>query len=661
MPQKDAGGRKLERLSQVILQNAAVVAVAALLVVPCFVHGIPPGNDATTHVNYQRHFSEQFWHGEMYPRWLTESNKGFGSPIFFLQYPLPYWITALLRPVLSFAPDAGREAKELGISIFLILAAAGMAARFWFRRFTGPVVSTLAAIAYLALPYILEQGVYFRAAIGELCAYIWMPLLLGLCELLSRESWIVLPMGAAFGLFLVSNVLYAALFVPLFFAYAFFSGGEAKRPAATTMALISSSVLLGTGLAALYVVPFAAYRAWFDLPQLNSSLSEFAMARYFLFETGQSLRVHEIAVGLTGTLCFGLVALWGVLRARGDKFLQILMGGSLMLGALACIPSLGAMLIRKSGFVIDSFDRFDQWSPRMMVILSSTLVAGLIGYCQLSREERGWRESTLVVASCVAFVAMLPFSAPIWKFIPALEAIQFPYRIGGLLSVAVAGLLAATFESLHRHKRADNGSRRWGYLAVSGAVLWLIAGGAYTWRVDWRIRTYIIDNYEVNRDIDIMYRAYVPAGMLRAFSDRMGTKPEFPHLSTPQPGDGTFRNELISGRCTTSVWREDSRTLRVSADCDGEARLKVGQLYFSLWKVVPIVQSPITPKVCAAADGLIELALPPGKQEVRLMLARGAPERWGRWISLTVLLISAFAFLVLSPWGFWRKPAVVRP
>jgi hypothetical protein len=659
MPQKDTEERKLERLSQVILQNAAVIAVAALLVVPCFVHGIPPGNDATTHVNYQRHFSEQFWHGEMYPRWLTESNKGFGSPIFFLQYPLPYWITALLRPVLSFAPDAGREAKELGISIFLILAAAGMAARFWFCRFTGPVVSTLAAIAYLALPYILEQGVYVRAAIGELCAYIWMPLLLGLCELLSRESWIVLPMGAAFGLFLVSNVLYAALFVPLFFVYAVFSGGEAKRPAGTTMALTSSSVLLGTGLAALYVVPFAAYRVWFVLPQLASSLPGFAMARYFLFETGQSLRVHEIAIGLTGTLGFGLVALWGVLRTRGDKFLQILMGGTLMLGALACIPSLGATLIRKSGFVIDSFDRHDQWSPRMMVVLFSTLVAGLIGYCQLSREERGWRERTLVVASCLAFVAMLPFSAPIWKFVPALEAIQFPYRIGGLLTVAVAGLLAATFESLHRHKRAGNGGRRWGYLAVSGALFWLIAGGAYTWRVDWRIRTETIDDYEVNHDVDIMYRTYVPAGMLRAFSDRMGTKPEL-SLATPQPGDGTFRNELISGRCATSVWREDSRTLRVSADCDGEARLKVGQLYLPLWKVVPIVQAPVTPKVSAAYDGLIELSLPPGKQEVRLILARGAPERWGYWISLAVLLISAVAFLV-SPWGFGRRPAVARP
>jgi len=81
--------------------------------------------DAVTHIQYQHHFSEQFWKGDLYPRWLAGSNKGYGSPIFLVQYPVPYWITAVLRPITRFRSDSTRDARTLGVFCFLALARRG--------------------------------------------------------------------------------------------------------------------------------------------------------------------------------------------------------------------------------------------------------------------------------------------------------------------------------------------------------------------------------------------------------------------------------------------------------------------------------------------------------------------------------------------------------
>jgi hypothetical protein len=73
------------------------------------------------HIVYQRCFCWEFWHGDFYPRWLAEANKGYGSPIFMVQYPLPYVVMTLLHPILHFAPTSTQESRELGVYCFLPL------------------------------------------------------------------------------------------------------------------------------------------------------------------------------------------------------------------------------------------------------------------------------------------------------------------------------------------------------------------------------------------------------------------------------------------------------------------------------------------------------------------------------------------------------------
>jgi hypothetical protein len=91
-------------LGELIAHITAIIVVSAILCLPLLSVGVFTGAyDAPTHALYQYYFSRQFWNGDFYPRWLAEANKGYGSPVFLIQYPFPYFITALLRPILSFA------------------------------------------------------------------------------------------------------------------------------------------------------------------------------------------------------------------------------------------------------------------------------------------------------------------------------------------------------------------------------------------------------------------------------------------------------------------------------------------------------------------------------------------------------------------------------
>ena len=181
---------------QALLGNLAVVTFACLLALPCILWGIPHGFTPDLHINYSHNFTAQFWDGDVYPRWLVGSNAGYGSPIFLVQYPLPYVLSALIRPIVSFPPDASREARELGIVFFIELMAAGLAARFWLRRFVGPTAATLAALTYMALPYILDVEFYMRTSIGAVCTMIWMPLALGLAESIRLRPRVVVGLGS---------------------------------------------------------------------------------------------------------------------------------------------------------------------------------------------------------------------------------------------------------------------------------------------------------------------------------------------------------------------------------------------------------------------------------------------------------------------------------
>lgn len=623
------------------MQLLVILLAAVLLCLPCLFYGLPPGYNAPTHVKYQHHFSRQFWNGEMYPRWLTEENKGYGSPIFLVQYPLPYYVTALLRPVTSF-PVASRESRELGLLCCLALAAAGLAAWLWLRKFTNPLAATLAAVVYMSLPYILENGIYSRVAIGELCTFVWMPLALSICESMYKRRSAVFALSGVFALILLSNFLTGLLFAPALTTYAILYRKGTEISLYKRALWVFLAQLLGAGMAGIYLIPLLAYRRLFDLHQMETILPGYQFGLYFLNITPNNLETRVIAVALGGAVLFAGVGAWYIWHSAAVFRIRIGMALALILGALTLIPNLGPTIIRLSGFELRPAPPSvrDMMAIMLMGVIF-TVALGFLAYCRIAEGSVGDRETLLLSMVVVAFFLMLPFSAPIWKAIPGSSVIQFPYRIGGVLCVAVTGLLSMAFDSCLRDPTGSH--RRPSRLVIVLVVFGTIAGGFLTWRTDRAFRHPKITEFDVTQDVDPMYRTYVSLQELPAFARILGTTPDSYHVE-PTPGDGTTRPASINGDCDLDVKREDPRELFISSDCRGEARLRIGLLYSPLWRIVPLQGTPRNSVVGVSADGLVELKLIPGKEDMRLVFDMGSPERWGIILSQASLLVGLVGF-----------------
>ena len=622
-------------------QLSAIVLVALLLTFPLVRHGISSGYDSATHARYQHHFSEQFWRGDLYPRWLAKENKGYGSPIFLVQYPLPYFATALLRPLTAFSIRPDREARELGIFVFLSLAAAGISARYWFVKFSAPLAATLAAMVYISLPYFIV-GMYLRAAVGEISALVFMPLSLACCESLGKNRRAVLTLGVSFALLILSNLIVSMLFVPALCTYALCAGGRTGSTLAVTARRLFAAMTLGSGLSSVYLLPVIAYRGLFRLDGMIKNLPDFEPGRYFLYLTHGALDPRaQAAAAAAGALA--LFAGWNLIKVEGQAIAKLGMAATSLLGMATIVPGVGERLITVSGFRVTSFEPFQAFTGVMLLTFSATLSLGLIAYCRLAAAGDP-RPRSLIAIACVAFLLMLPFSAPLWGTAGFLATIQFPFRFGSILAVAVAGLISMSFDCMFKEEVA---ARRRQLTRFFPALACVVCLGIMTCRVDEAFRAPRRPvQYQEAQDLDVMYRTYVPPQHLAAFAGSIGTTPSS-YFAAAAPGDGVFQARLLKGEGKLEVRRENPRRISVSADCRGAARLLIGQLYFPLWKKVSLDGSASDTAPGASSEGLLEVPLVSGMQRFQLVFDGGFPERWG--LIVTVLSLLTTVSLLLCP------------
>ncbi len=659
-PQKDTLSPALSPAKQFMklleskrrVQILVILLVAALWCLPCLFKGLPPSTNAPTHLKYQHHFSQQFWSGEIYPRWLAEENLGYGSPVFLVQYPLPYYVTALLRPLKAF-PVANRESRELGVFCFLALAAAGLAAWLWLSRFTRPLAATLGAVVYISLSFILQDGIYARGAIGELCTFIWMPLAFYFCESLHKDLVAVFPLAGVFALLLVSNLLASLLFTPVLVIYAVWSSRWTQQPFFVRALPVLAAEFLGAGIAGVYLFPLLAYRRLFDVHQMEMILPGYQLGWYFLHLTSTNLANRIIPVSMAGAALFAGVLGWYLLRAKATRRPRLVMGSLLVLSLLSMVPNLGLAVARTSGFALQTLPAGD-FAASMLLSLFFTAALGFLAFCRATGDTESGRESVLFFLVTASFFFMLPFSAPIWKALPGSSVVQFPFRLGGVLTVAVIGLVALAFDSCLRQPIAYRGGGP-SRLVIALATLGTVAGGFLTWRTDKAFRHPKMTEFDATRDIDPMYRAYVPLPQLFAFAKILGTAPDSYAFENAIPA-APLQPKVLQGNCDIRVNRESARQFFVAADCKSETHLRMDLLYSPLWRITPSGAASQSLSLSSTADGLTEVALRPGKQDFRLRFDLGPSARWGSLLSGVSLLLTLIGFAYFS-----RRPPRVLP
>jgi hypothetical protein len=641
---------KLTR-SSTILQSLVIVLVAGFFCLPFLIHGLPLTGDSTLHATYQYHFSRQFWSGDTYPRWLTNANKGYGSPIFLIQYPLPYWITALLRPLTRFAPTPNREAHELGVFSFLALVVAGLSARLWLQKRCAPFAATAGAIVYISLPYLLAFNLYNDIAIGQLAVYATMPLALAACESLRLRFTAISALGIVWALLVLSNLLTALVFLPLMVGYVVACAESRGMSLAKSTVAILLSLAMGTCLAAVYLIPFIVYLKLFNINGLLT-LPGYELSHHFAYVRLASLSKPLVLTTLLGALIVALIAARSCWRAGGSLAFRAWVLLTLGFGVLMITPGLGLWLVGLSGLKPPVFKVIDYFPERLLIMALLTLALGVYAYTHVSENSAGRRDYTLLVllvTACGAFMLMLPWSAFFWKAIPDLaRAVQFPHRLGVVLTIATAGLFAAAIDSCLRHKANHMGSGP--AIVVTLMAIAVVAGGILAWRVDWRwaqvLRNPPMVHLELTRDVDHTYRTYVSPDHLAGFANLIGAERNNDQVQSAYVKPGAA--DLVRGQGVVNVIRQSPRKLLVSYAVSGDALARIGLLYSPLWRIKSTSESSGGPIPESSAEGLVEIPLVPGRHDLQLVFDVGWPERCGVIVTCVSIIVVAIGLLVSS-------------
>lgn len=290
-----------------------VLAFAAgVLVNFYFIYGFPLGDSASFNLAWAVTFSQQFWAGDLYPRWLTGYPVNLGSPVFYFYGPLPFFLLALI--------DGGYPAltptETMTVLHVLLYWSSGLAFFLWGRRYVSQAVALVCACLYMAAPYHVLD-VDHRNAIGEAMAFVFLPLIFR--YLLdggnSGRRWI-LACPAYAGL-IMAHLPSALLATPFMILAVIMVYWNAR---ARGFVRLSTTGLCGGRLAGPYLVPALGLRDWLPsdawLNGPNSWPESWLLPQGFFFRSGGLLYGGILATAGLAILMLTVVIL--LERRKGE-------------------------------------------------------------------------------------------------------------------------------------------------------------------------------------------------------------------------------------------------------------------------------------------------------------------------------------------------------
>ncbi len=517
------------------------------------------GHDTTEHLNFARHFSEQFWAGELYPRWLAGMNHGLGSPTFFVFPPFPSYVYALLEPAAKLF-----HFNAFNMGEFLALLGSGICALLWLNTMASQRVACAGAILYMLMPYHLAVDYYRRTALPECWAFVWMPLVLYFgARAMRRERVYLVGLAVAYACLILSHLISVLLFsfIPLAAALTL----SAQRQKVKSASRVAAGMFLGTGLSCFYLVPALFH------------------ARYF-----PASRLYP----------------WSFVR---DNLIA------------------GATLLHAGGFV----------HAISLTVANMIAIGVLCSVIVLAKGQQDSRTKVLFwLAVCVIPVfLMFSLSFPVWKTCPLLfAAIQFPWRFNIVLCIAVLSLVTVFLSQLSRLSRWSQAvSLLLGFLFI---LPWFMAYGNIWTRYQAEAAHPIEATPPMPHvdDHDGWFYAWSPPAIDVASALQASTGPQVRFLT----GQGTA-NLLL--------WKPRHIEFQTNSSTGG--RIMIRQFYYPSWRAALVSPYQTLDLQAAMPEGLLELQIPPGRQQIQLEIPVGRAERIGCGISVL------FAFLSVGV--AWRQ------
>lgn len=231
----------------------------------------------------------------------------------------------------------------------------------------------------------------------------------------------------------------------------------------------------------------------------------------------------------------------------------------------------------------------------------------------------------------VTIVMMSPISGVVWRAVPTLQQVQFPWRFNVVLSLASAVLLAIAFTS--RPRRAPR-------LVLQLALVLLMGIWSYdAFHRGWNAYpVHYIDQAVVNErnvwlDQSRDQNEYRPRWVvsiretdLNELLQRLGKTPEMAGTAALN-GPGTVR---------ITNWQRKGISLEVNAT--EPAVVEVSQFYFPGWeaRLDNAGNLDVNPSI---PGGLVAVSVPAGSHQVLLRRVSTRPERLGQLISAASLML----------------------
>lgn len=549
-----------------------IVFAGFILTLPVLFYGAPfHADDAVTHANWYIHFSEQFWLGELYPRWLVGMNNGLGSPVFFYYPPVPYFLTSLFRPFFANDPFGW---YQLGVSASLATIFSGLFACLWLKQLINETSAVIAAVLYMAAPYHLASDLYIRFSFAEYWAFVWLPLILLFTHKIVDGTRLALAgFAVSYAMLIMTHLPTTLIFSLIPIAYALVLKPDQKGK---ILGKLLASIALGIGLSAIYLYPAMLLQKYVFLDRMG--IGYFSYANWLFFSNFEMWTDDKLIILL---LLFDslAIAVCAFLISRANSVRN---GGKLeRLWLLVAVGSVFMMteLSKPIWLLFYPLQRI-QFPFRFNVILTLAVTALSAFAISNYRESRSSKDFIVKGICFILIASWIPTF--FWAVFTA-----FPIRSTDRKTVDL---------KVQQGREAPEYRPRWNE-SMSG--------------VDWEISK-DIDNWDANLE--------------REYNDLL--------QSVGLTTDGISKFKIIEGTGKIDVVSWKSREIILHVTADSAMKIYINQFYFPNWTALIEGQRNNLTIEPSQPDGFLSLSIPQGGHDVRLVLTKSTEELIGQLISV---------------------------
>jgi len=541
----------------------AISAAAFAAEIPFFFRGTPSGHDVEFHLYSWLEVLSAWKHGIYYPRWAAQAHFGYGEPRFIFYPPASWTLGASLSAIFPWSIAAS-------IYIWLALVLAGLTMYVLMTRWLDRSDAIFAAVLYAVNPYHLVI-VYWRSAFAELLASCLLPLLLLL---------VVRAVGQKD------------------------DQKEDQKVDQKTGVIVPLSLVLA---AAWLTNAPAAVMIHYSLGLLIVLLAWHRRAPRLLLVAGTA-----VALGI------GLAAFYLLPAIYEQKWVNI--AAAVSAGSR---PPDNFLFIHTGDADHDAFNRVVSWVAVLEIV--GTLAAGWAAKRWRDKNRALW--SPLFFWAAAASILMFSASGFVWRLLPKLQFMQFPWR--WLLCLS---LIFSIFITV--------GLQKWWMRLAVCFVAMLVIGSA------WR---------------DIQPPWWDNAADLREMKDNLADRVGYEGVDeyTPLEADPTAidkdaRSVTVDGPAHAAIrvlrWGPESKEFTVQMSAPDQLALRLFR--YPAWRVE--VNGRVVDTAARENTGQMLVPVEAGMNRVRLTFVRTWDRTVGGWISIVTV-----SCLIL--WWFMRRNAASVP